>query len=171
MRIIGPPSGAWGAVHLGLVTAGATQLFIDLIAPAVWQAAVDHVVDPVGAVAQAYKETGGGTFAGNVKPAFYNPCGLKVRDVAMVKALTGLPSDDQPLAHQMFPNWEGGALAQVQHLRAYAGWPVDGLVVDPRYTFVKALFLANFEDLGGKWAPSLTYGTEIVAVANKLLGR
>lgn len=171
MRIIGPPSGAWETVRLSLTAMGATTLFIDQIAPAVWRAATGLIVDPVGAVAQSYKETGAGKFGGNVKPAFYNTCGLKVRDVALVKSLTGNTYDDQPLAHQMFPNWETGALAQVQHLRAYAGWPVEGLIVDPRYTFVKSHFLTNFEDLGGKWAPSLTYGNEIVAVANKLLGR
>ena len=60
-------------------------------------------------------------------------------------------------------------MAQVQHLRAYAGWPVDGLIVDPRYVWVIGKHRCEtFQELGGKWAPSATYGTELVAIANRL---
>jgi hypothetical protein len=155
-------------VQANLLRLEAKQLFVDFIAPAVWRAAESLTVDPVGAVAQSYKETGAGTFGGKVKPQFYNTAGIKVRDVALVKQLTGDPSDDQPLAHQMFPNWEAGALAQAQHLRAYAGWPVAGLIVDPRYTFVVGHTCQTFQELGGKWAPSPTYGVELVEIAGRL---
>lgn len=168
MRIIGPASTPWGAVQANLLKLQATQLFVDVIAPAVWRQAVSLTVDPVGAVAQSYKETGAGKFGGKVKPEFYNTCGLKVRHQNLFPETQG----DTPLAHQMFPNWDVGALAQAQHLRAYAGWPVEGLVVDPRYTFVVSAGheCAMFQELGGKWAPSPTYGVEIVDIAEKLTG-
>lgn len=166
MRIIGPPSTQWGKVQANLLKLQATPLFADFIAPVVWQAAVDLIVDPVGAVAQAYKESGAGKFGGKVNPRFYNPCGLKIRHQDLFPETAG----DNPLAHQMFPNWQTGALAQVQHLRAYAGWPIEGLIVDPRYTYVinAGHACVTFQELGGKWAPSPSYGVEIVDIAAKL---
>lgn len=163
MRIIGPPSATYEKVRSRLTTA--RPLFTQEILIALWDAAVKYMVDPVGVVAQSYKETGGGAFGGAVKPGFFNTCGLKVRDQTLHSALEG----DLPLAHAMFPSWEVGAVAHVQHLRAYAGWAVEDLVVDPRYAFVIGKHKCEtFEELGGKWAPSPTYGTELVAIADQL---
>lgn len=163
MRIIGPPSADFDTVYSRL--GAASQLFLNDMLPALWQAAVDYGIDPVGVVAQSYKETGGGNFGGKVKPGFFNPCGLKVRDQTLSPELAG----DNPLAHAMFPSWEVGAAAQAQHLRAYAGWPVDGLIVDPRYVWVIGKHRCEtFEELGGRWAPSASYGTELVVIANRL---
>ena len=163
MRIIGPPSATLDTVRARLSTASA--LFRDTMLPALWQAGLDYLVDPVGVVAQSYKETAGGNFTGKVKAGFFNTCGLKVRDQALAPELAG----DLPLAHAMFPSWQVGAVAQVQHLRAYAGWPVDGLIVDPRYVWVIGKRRCeSFEELGGKWAPSPSYGIELVTIANRL---
>lgn len=165
MRIIGPPTADEDYIP-ALTTMGATPLFMNTIAPALWLAAVRYGLDPVGVVAQSFKETGGGTFRGKVKPEFCNPAGIKIRYQALYPGIT---DGDNPLAHAMFPNWEVGAEAHAQHLRAYAGWPVPGLIVDPRYTFVIGKhFCENFEDLSGKWAPSPTYGDELVTIARKL---
>ncbi len=70
----------------------------------------------------------------------------------------------------MFPNWEVGAAAQAQHVRAYAGLPVTGeLIVDPRYVWVIGRFsLTEWSDLGGRWAPSPTYGIEIENLMQQL---
>lgn len=169
MRIIGPPSATFETVRDNLAGMGSTALFVNQMFPALWTQGLRYGVDPVGVVAQSFKETGGGKFAGKVKPDFCNPCGLKVRVQSMLPELAG----DQPLAHQIFPNWDVGARAHVQHLRAYAGWPVepDDLIVDPRYTYVIGKpWVESFEDLSGKWAPALDYGTTLVAVARRLQG-
>jgi hypothetical protein len=127
-------------------------------------------IDPVGVVAQSHKETGGGKFGGKARPEFYNTCGLKIRHQPL---FPGVTDGDNPLAHAMFASWQVGAVAHVQHLRAYAGWPVPDtdLVVDPRYVFVIGRYACeDFAELGGKWAPSASYGTELETVARQLQG-
>lgn len=170
MRIIGPPSWSRASVLTNLAAFKPHQRFTEEMFPALWDAAEFYDIDPVGVIAQSFKETGGGTFRGNVRPEFYNPCGLKIRHVGTLPETTG----DQPLAHAMFASWTVGAHAHVQHLRAYAGWPLDAwisLIVDPRYDWVVGRFaLENWSDLGGRWAPSPTYGTEIEAIMRKLQG-
>lgn len=165
MRIIGPPTAEHPTVRANLSRLGANDLFLNDILPAVWQSALHYAVDPVGAVAQSFKETGGGKFGGRVKPQFYNTCGLKIRNLGF----DPLASDDQPFAHQIFPSWEVGAIAHIQHLRAYANCPVGGTVVDPRYWLVVGKHRClHFADLGTRWAPSAAYGTEIEATAARL---
>jgi hypothetical protein len=168
VRIIGPPSADQARVAANLTAAGAVPLFLGQILPALWQAAVALTVDPVGVVAQSFKETGGGAFQGKVSPDACNPCGLKIR----VLGIYGPPTaGDEPGAHAIFPSWQVGAVAHVQHLRSYAGWPVDGLIVDPRYALAlkgPRDWCENFEDLGGKWAPDLEYGRSVVYIARRL---
>jgi N-acetylmuramoyl-L-alanine amidase len=96
------------------------------------------------------------------------PRGIKIRNPDL---FPGVTDDDRPLAHQMFANWEAGAAAQAQHVRAYAGCPVTGeLIVDPRYVWVIGKHtLIEWSQLGGKWAPSPTYGTEIEQLMQKLI--
>lgn len=168
MRIIGPPSATYEKV-VGNVRfrSGVHARFLGEMFNPLWYAATRYGIDPVGVIAQAGKESGWGNFGGNVRPEFYNPCGLKVRHQALFTVTTG----DQPLAHQMFANWENGADAMVQHLRAYTGWPVatGTIITDPRYVYVLGKHVCeNFADLSGKWAPSPTYGTELEAIARSL---
>lgn len=178
MRIIGPPSADQDSVFVMLQnTASVHPRFTAEMFYPLWNAALRYGIDPIGVVAQATKETGAGQFTGKVKPEFCNPCGLKIRyqnltfpDQPDPQPLLG----DKPLAHAMFPNWNVGATAHVQHLRAYAGWPLgDGeLVVDPHYVFVVGKhWCENFEDLSGKWAPALDYGQGIVTIARRLQGK
>lgn len=178
MRIIGPPSESRALVEGRLrefPIAIHTRFFGEMF-PALWSAAERYLVDPVGVVAQSIHETGGGMFPRKVKPWFHNTCGLRVRYVNDVQALLaelGPVDGEHPLTHQMFANWEEGALAHVQHLRAYAGWPVVGdPIVDPRYTYVLGRHaVENFDELGGKWAPRLGYGTDVVRIARMLQGK
>lgn len=170
MRIIGPPSAARAVVLERVkVAPNVHARFVSEMFPALWDAALTYCIDPVGMVAQAAKETGWGQYGGNVRPEFYNTAGIKIRHQNLFPNVT---TGDNPLAHAMFPNWAVGADAHAQHLRAYAGWPVEGrLITDPRYVFVNpSLRLENFEDLGGRWAPSASYGVELVAIARTLQG-
>lgn len=168
MRIIGPPSASREQINAIVPTMNVDPRFTNDILPALWKAAVDLHVDPVGVVAQSYKETGGGRFGGRVRAEHYNTAGIKVRHLGYGGTTT---LGDEQLAHAAFASWDVGALAHVQHLRAYAGWPVDGLIVDPRYWLVAGRqWCETFEELGGKWAPSPTYGTELVAIARRLQG-
>lgn len=169
MRILNVSSVPYGTVYANLVRLGAAQLFIEEIAGPVWAMAVEYAVDPVGAVAQSFKETGAGRFTGLVKPEYRNTCGLKRND-AIRKLYPDLMSGEKPLAHQDFPDWVTGARAHVQHLRAYAGAPVSGVVVSPRYGYVIGKHKCeHFADLSGKWAPSPTYGQQIEEIAAQLM--
>lgn len=166
MLIVGRPSADRRTVKNNLNELGANRLFLVDMLDALWEAALYYHLDPVGMVAQSFKETGAGKFGGRIDHRWFNTCGLKVRDQRIHPELDG----DKPLAHAMFPNWQVGAEAHAQHLRAYAGWPVDGhMIVDPRYVWVIGKHqVTKYEDLGGKWAPNKTYGKEIVTIANKL---
>lgn len=171
MRILGPPP---KGVTLTTVKAllpgmGATPLFVNDMAPALWAAAVKYAIDPTVLIAQAFKETGGGTFKGKVRPEFCNPAGIKTR---YPNLFPGITDGDNPLAHSMFANWNVGAEAHAQHLRAYTGALIEGhLVVDPRLVYVVGKYqVEHFEDLSGKWAPSMSYGHEVVAIAANLQG-
>lgn len=173
MRIIGPPTASLGTVHSQLVSAvPASSGFRVDVTPALWRWALTYGVDPVGVVAQSYKETGRGEFGGAVGARWHNTCGLKIRYVGIVPGVT---DGDAPLAHAMFANWDVGALAHVQHVCAYAG--VDPLavapglpIVDPRFMYVRGIPLENWSELGGRWAPSPTYGAEIETLMRRLQG-
>jgi hypothetical protein len=172
MRIMGPPTAELNGVLKKLTGLGAADLFVGTIAPEVWRAALRYGIDPVGAVAQAAKETAYGRFGGAITAGWRNTCGLKVRDTAMVMALLGTTNQDHALVHQQFGSWTLGALAHAQHLRAYAGCPItDETVVDSRYEWVIGKHQClSFEDLGGHWAPATDYGIRLVEIANKLIG-
>jgi N-acetylmuramoyl-L-alanine amidase len=171
MRIIGPPSSTLPHMQTKLPGLGATNLFIyDMLQP-LWDAATDYGIDPVGMVAQSFKETGGGTFKGKAKPEFRNTAGIKNRE----SLFPGVDDDDNPLAHARFASWEVGALAHAQHLCAYTGIDVNMsmfTVIDPRYDFARrtspGTWVENWSDLGGKWAPSPTYGAEIELIMTRL---
>jgi len=174
--ILGPPSASRETV-LANLPRDAHPFFKGSILPVLWAVAEEHGIDPVGMVAQSGKETGWGRFEGKVKPWFYNPAGIKVRhvgDVEDVLRASGVPESqipDHPLVHQQFPNWYVGALAHAQHLQAYAGVSeLPLIIVDPRYLVVSTHSARTWADLGGRWAPSPTYGTEIEAIMRRLRG-
>lgn len=171
MRIIGPPSAERGLVLARLwdVLGNVHIRFGSEMFSPLWIAAATYGIDPVGVIAQAWKETGGGRFTGQVSPQFYNTAGIKVRHVGKYP---GVDDGDRPLAHAQFASWDVGAVAHVQHLCAYAGVPLEGhLIVDPRYTLVAGKHrLEQWSDLGGKWAPSSSYGTELEAIMRRLQG-
>lgn len=169
MNIMGKPSATYDTVVRGLDRLSSTvhPRFRGEMLDPLWKAAEHYGVDPVGMIAQAYKETAGGQFTGAVTPAFFNTAGIKVRSPGK---FIEMDEGDRPLAHQQFPSWKVGAIAHAQHLRAYAGVPVHDLIVDPRYDWVIGRHsLTTFEELGGKWAPAANYGTTLVALAQRLV--
>lgn len=166
MNIVGGPSAAWDKVISNLPVAASVG-FREHMFPALWAAASAHGIDPVGMIAQSGKETGWGTFRGQVRPEFHNTCGLKV-SAQQMKLFPGVTDGDNPLAHAMFASWDVGAWAHAQHLCAYAGHPVRGLIVDPRYNLVTKGVAKTWGALGTRWAPSATYGEEIAAMVREL---
>lgn len=167
--ILGPPTAQIGFV-LSRLPKGTHTRFREDMLPALWVAAEDNGIDPVGMIAQSGKETGWGHFGGNVRPEFHNTCGLKLH-INQQALFPGTTDGDRPLAHAMFANWRVGAVAQAQHLLAYAGKQVAAgpLIVDPRFELIRGFALTQWSELGGRWAPSSTYGSEIEAIIRTLV--
>ena len=141
MRIIGPPTGNRDTIFRKmreLAPDFKAEIFTHL-----WDCAVGYGIDPVGIVAQSLIETNNGKFGSRCPEWFFNTCGIKVRSPEnIVMLLEGLgvvgASVEHTLCHAQFPNWRTGAIAQVQHICAYAGLSLMGgvVLVDPRFTHV-----------------------------------
>lgn len=141
---------------------GATNTFVEL-AELYWEYAPEHGgVNPAIAYLQAAKETGYGKFGGVLNESYKNPCGMKT---------SAGGSDTDPNAHQKFNTWDEGVQAQLDHLALYAGakgYP-KSKTFDPRHFSTIKGKAVTVNALGGKWAPSLTYGEEINKTYNDLL--
>ena len=145
--------------------------------PIMWNCAIKNGIDPVILIAQSMKETGWYNFGGVVPASFHNPCGLKI---------TKGGGDREVGAHMKFESWEDGIMAQSDHLALYAGGPYvpkyspecashlnadhmdNGTTKDPRhftYLFGKC---PTVESLGCNWAPSASYGTDIVKMIKEV---
>ena len=74
--------------------------------------------------------------------------------------------------HETFATPEEGVRAHFNHVCAYVGYEPIGKP-HPRYEVVKSMPWAgtvrHVEELGGKWAPSPSYGERIVKLLNALL--
>jgi len=141
---------------------GATDNFVGL-AQLYWKYEKEHGnVNPAIAYVQAAKETGYGKFGGVLNESYKNPCGMKT--------IVG-GSDSDPNAHQKFNTWDEGVQAHLDHLALYAGatgYPRSS-TYDPRHFVTIKGNAVTVNALGGKWAPSLTYGEEINNLYNNLL--
>lgn len=138
----------------------ATNEFVQL-APLFYKIGSQAGVNPVVAYAQAAKETGYGKFGGILDSSYHNTCGLKTASGG---------SDNDPNAHARFKSWEEGIQAHIDHLALYAG--ADGYPkedsLDPRHFFYLFGKAPTVESLGGLWAPSPTYGIEIVKLVHEI---
>jgi hypothetical protein len=140
---------------------GATDVFIGL-ANIYWTLAPPVGVDPVVAYCQAAKETGYGKFGGVIDASYHNPCGIKTSEGG---------GNYDPRAHQRFASWEDGVSAHIDHLALYAGaegYPKQN-TPDPRHFPYLRGTAITVEQLGGKWAPSPTYGEDIVRLMEELI--
>lgn len=134
---------------------GADPLFVEL-AQKFYDISKEYGVNPAVTYAQSAKETAYMKFGGVLDKSFCNPCGLKTTQ--------GGGNYDKN-AHTRFKDWDTGITAQVQHLGLYAGDKYDKTkVADPRHFDSIRGVAKTVEALGGKWAPSKTYGSEIVKI-------
>ena len=133
---------------------GAHQRFID-IADYYWKYGEITGVRPEILYGQAAKETGFGKYTGQVKPEQNNWAGIKIKN----------PIGDRPEDHETFATPEDGVRAHFNHISAYVGTEPVGEPHD-RYFVLKTVAwrgtVKNVEQLGGKWAPDVTYGYNIV---------
>lgn len=139
---------------------GANRLFIDL-APVFYETSVKVGVNPLVTYCQSAKETAYMKFGGVLNSNYNNPCGLKI------KAGGG---DKDPGAHHRFASWSEGIQAQVDHLALYAGAPgyPKKNTSDPRhFSFIRGK-ATTVEALSGNWAPSKSYGADIVKMIKEI---
>ncbi|MGV1064506.1 glucosaminidase domain-containing protein [Clostridium perfringens] len=141
---------------------GATKEFVEL-ADLYWEYSEEHgEVNPALAYVQAAKETAYGNFGGVLDSSYHNPCGLKTNKGG---------SDKDPKAHMKFKSWNEGVKAHLDHLALYAGakgYP-KAETKDPRH-FASIFGKANSViDLSKNWAPSPTYGEEILGMYNEMM--
>lgn len=159
--IIAPASALQVQAEAWARNKNATATFIGL-AEKYWKLAAQRGnIDPAVAYAQAAKETGFGRFGGVIDETYNNPCGLKT---------TQGGDDKDPAAHMRFKDWDEGIVAHLDHLALYAG--AEGYprtdTTDPRhFAFIKGKGY-SVESLGGAWAPSITYGEEIIRMVKEM---
>ena len=177
MKIINKPTATYQQCVLWVKSKRtANKLALENL-PIMWSCAIKNGIDPCVLIAQSMKETGWYNFGGVVPVSFHNPCGLKV---------TKGGGDQDVGAHKKFKSWEEGIMAQSDHLALYAGGPYvpkyspecashlnedhmdNGTTKDPRhftYLFGKC---PTVESLGCNWAPSASYGTDIVKMIKEI---
>ena len=165
MLLVARPSVGQLRVGRNLAQFNPAAVFVNDMAPILWETAVRHTLDPVVVIAQSGHETGWGRFTGKVPVTFHNTCGLKIHN----PALAG--DQESTLAHAQFASWGAGAEAHAQHLCAYLQMQFfDGPLLDPRWVHVfgKKAAITDVEQLGGSWAPNPAYGNLVAEIASKL---
>ncbi|MBE6070834.1 MAG: hypothetical protein E7208_02630 [Clostridium butyricum] len=141
---------------------GASQTFISLADLYFKYSGECGQVNPAIAYVQAAKETKFGKFGGVIDESYKNPCGLKI---------TAGGDNYDPKAHQKFSSWDDGVKAHLDHLALYAGangYPKSN-TSDPRHFSTIKGKAVTVKALGGKWAPSQTYGDEVNKYYNELI--
>ncbi|WP_193196185.1 N-acetylmuramoyl-L-alanine amidase [Nostoc sp. MG11] len=107
------------------------------------------------AFCQMCVETGFLRFGGGIRPEQNNFAGLGAIGGGVEAA--------------SFESARIGVRAHIQHLKAYASLePLVQEVVDPRFRFVTRGVAPLIEQLSGRWAADLNYGTKITAMLKRL---
>lgn len=112
------------------------------------------------ALCQSIIETGWFKYTGGtaVTPSDHNYCGLGVTTLGQKGCI--------------FSTVKEGVTAQIQHLYAYCckdALPAGETLVDPRFKYVTRGCAPTWESLGGKWAASSSYGSNILSVYNQMM--
>ena len=178
MKIINEPRATLEQCLVWIDTIKTAHPLAKALIPILYESAIKNGIDPTILIAQAMKETGYFQYKGVLRPNFCNTCGLKV---------TKGGGDQDPGAHMRFEYWEDGIMAHSDHLALYAGaigfpkyspecashsnekYKNNGTTKDPRHFTYLYGKCPNVEDLGGSWAPSKTYGEDIVRMANQII--
>ncbi|BFH15528.1 hypothetical protein J6TS7_65670 [Paenibacillus dendritiformis] len=158
-NILGPASATVEQAREWARSKNAPAEFVDL-AELYWELAPKHGgVDPAVAYVQFGHETGylyrDGKSAAGIDASYRNPCGLKI---------TAGGGDTQASAHKRFTDWREGITAHLDHLALYAGaagYPRAG-TPDPRHFAYLHGTARTVQELGGKWAPSTSYGRKLL---------
>ncbi|WP_100065573.1 cell wall-binding repeat-containing protein [Miniphocaeibacter massiliensis] len=186
--IVGKPSTTVAQMKLWAKGKNANQTFINL-AQTFYDISVERGIDPAVVYTQSAKETGYMKFGGVLDASYYNPCGMK-------NSAGGGDYDGE--AHKRFKSWKDGITAQVDHLALYAGhtgypkfsqdvyehyiatnnsygakalldYKKNGTTTDPRhFPYLMDKKVTTVESLGKNWAPSETYGHDIVKMMKEL---
>jgi hypothetical protein len=107
------------------------------------------------AFAQMCLETGFLSYGGLVTPEMNNFCGL------------GSIGPGQ--SGEIFPDTRTGVRAHIQHLKAYATEePLNGVLVDPRYRWVRYGSSPTIAGLSGTWAADESYSGKIGDILRRL---
>ncbi len=134
---------------------GAHQRFIDA-AEFYWKYGEITGIRPEVLYGQAAKETGFGKYGGAVAPEQNNWAGIKIKN----------PIGDRPEDHETFATPEDGVRAHFNHISVYIGGIEPVGEPHDRYHVIKTVAwrgtVKYVEQLGGKWAPDVTYGYNIV---------
>lgn len=178
MDILHEPRASFAQIQAWVASKKTAHPLAMAMLPILWESALANGIDPCVLIAQSMKETGWFNFKGVIRPNFCNTCGLKV---------TKGGGDQDPGAHKRFEYWEDGIMAHSDHLALYAGAPNmpkyspecashpnegykgNGTTQDPRHFTYLLGKCKTVESLGGNWAPSSTYGTDIVKMINEII--
>lgn len=134
---------------------GAHERFID-VADYYWKYGEITGIRPEVLYGQAAKETGFGKYGGQVVPEQNNWAGIKIKN----------PIGDRPEDHETFATPEDGVRAHFNHISVYIGGIEPVGEPHDRYYVIQTVAwrgtVKYVEQLGGKWAPDVTYGYNIV---------
>lgn len=134
---------------------GAHERFIEA-ADYYWKYGEITGIRPEVLYGQAAKETGFGKYGGAVAPEQNNWAGIKIKN----------PTGDKPEDHETFATPEDGVRAHFNHVSVYIGGIEPVGEPHDRYFVIQTVpwkgTVQYVEQLGGKWAPDVTYGYNIV---------
>ena len=134
---------------------GADKSFVEGLAYIYLEEAGIEGVNHDVAFAQMCLETGFLKYGGLVTAEMNNFCGL------------GAMSAEQP--GLIFEDTMIGVRAHIQHLKAYASAePLNQMLVDPRYRFVRRGSSPRIEGLAGTWAVDPQYADKIANILERL---
>lgn len=154
--VLGPQGYLWAQAWAA--SKGADPVYIDN-AKRYWAWAPVIGLRPEVMFAHHAKETKYGKFGGVLTAEWHNPAGIK---------LAGPQGDYDPEGHERFPDWETGVIAHINHVGAYVYGRDFTPIGNPhsRLPMVQSTAWAgtvrNVEQYDGRWAPSPTYGRDLV---------
>lgn len=185
--LIGPPHADARTVLDAILTRphGYNPDMVGVIVGLYWSICEAVGLDPVLALAQLVHETGNLTSFWS-QPPQHNPAGIGVNGRAQAErppSASGWAYNTQRNMWEQgvsFPNWPAAVQAHVGRLVAYATNP--DVRTDAQASLVKTALkwrklaegvqgaAPTLRGLGGRWAPSASYGERIAETANRLIG-